>query len=163
MIAFEYLSKANFPSISRGIFGILAENMADVSEKAWTYESWYQAVGGGLQSKQRQIVLIRDSCKIVGFFQYYTNSTTFMMEEIQLMPEYRGTGIFRALYGFLLANIGADLDFVEAYAHRNNHKSIAILKKLGLSVVGTAENGNLYHFKGSYADLKAWYTKEKRI
>ena len=111
----------------------------------------------GLKREERQIVLIKDNNKIIGFFQYYTNADTFMMEEVQFKPEYQGKGIFRKLYGFVFANIKKGIEFVEAYASINNVKSIGILEKFGLSNVGLNKNGCSYYFKGRYDDLIRWY------
>lgn len=121
MTAFEYLNKLEFPVISEEIFNILADNMTVIAptgdSREDDYRCWYDAVSSSLQREERQIILIKDNGKIIGFFQYYTNTDTFMMEEIQFKPEYHGKGIFRALYGFLFLNIKADIQFVEAYVN----------------------------------------------
>ncbi len=104
----------------------------------------------------RQIVLIKENDNLIGFFQYYTNEDTFMMEEIQLKLNYQGKGIFRKLYGFLISGIGVDCDFVEAYANIANSKSIGILKRLGLEKIGMNKNGSCFHFKGKYSSMFKW-------
>ena len=133
--------------------------MAAIIPDSDDFSCWYEAVGDGLRSAQRQIILMKDNGNIIGFFQYYTNGDTFMMEEIQFQAMYQGTGLFRALYGFVLSKIPADLTAVEAYANTNNSKSIAILEKLGLSNIGRTKDGNLYHFKGNFQDLIQWYSR----
>ena len=163
MTTFEYLNKLEFSVISNEIFNILADNMTVIAptgnSREEDYKCWYEAVSGGLQREERQIILIKDHGKIIGFFQYYTNTDTFMMEEIQFKPEYQGKGIFRELYDFVFLNIKGDIKFVEAYANINNVKSIGILEKLGLLNVGFNKNGCSYHFKGKYDDLKKWYER----
>ncbi len=160
-VTFEYLNKADFTAISPVIFGILADNMELIAptgnSRDEDYKYWYEGVGEGLKRDERQIILIKDNDCIIGFFQYYTNPDTFMMEEIQFKSEYQGRNVFRSLYGFLLLNIRHDIKFVEAYANTANHKSIGILEKLGLSKIGTNKNGNSYHFRGDYSDLIKWY------
>ena len=80
------------------------------------------------------------------------------MEEIQIRKTYQGKyNIFERIYGLALANISEDVDVVEAYANKKNTKSIAILGKLGLSIVGENKNGTSYHFRGTYADLLNWH------
>lgn len=163
-IKFEYLNKADFSVILPVIFDILADNMEKIAPTGNTreedYMSWYEGVSGGLKRDKRQIVLIKDSDCIIGFFQYYTNDDTFMMEEIQFKPEYQGKNIFRKLYGFLISNIREDIKFVEAYANTENLKSIGILECLGLSKIGLNKNGRCFRFRGNYSDLIKWYKAE---
>lgn len=155
------MDKEAFYSLSNILFDILADNMQVIAPTGNTreedYKCWYEGVGDGLKRAERQIVLIEDADSIVGFFQYYTNEDTFMMEEIQFKSEYQGKGVLRELYGFILNNIENDLEFVEAYANVNNQKSIGILDKFGLSNIGLNKNGISYHFKGRFVDLIKWY------
>lgn len=161
MVSFQYLNKLDFPTVAKEIFDILADNMEKIAPTGNTreedYECWYEGVSNGLKRDERQIVLIKEADNIIGFFQYYTNADTFMMEEIQFKPEYQGKNIFRELYGFLISNIGNDIKFVEAYANISNHKSIGILEKLGLSKIGMNKNGRCFHFRGKYSELINWY------
>ena len=160
-LSFEYVHKPDFSAVANDIFNILADNMTVIAPTGNSREEdfvlWSDAVSDGLQRPERQIILIKDSETIVGFFQYYTNADTFMMEEIQFIPEYQGKGVFRKLYGFILNNIKNDLEFVEAYANINNRKSIGILEKFGLLNTGLNKNGHSYHFKGNFADLIRWF------
>lgn len=164
MISFEYLNKPDFSSFAQQIFDILADNMTVIAPTGNSREEdfnlWFDAVGDGLQRPERQIILIKDNENLIGFFQYYTNADTFMMEEIQFKPECQGKGVFRELYGFVLKSIRNDLEFVEAYASINNQKSIGILEKFGLSNIGLNKNGRSYHFKGIYSELLKWYNTE---
>lgn len=163
-ISFSYLDKSDFQTVARQIFDILADNMTMIAPTGNSREEdfilWSDAVSDGLQRPKRQIIIIKDNETIVGFFQYYTNADTFMMEEIQFRPEYQGKGVFRKLYGFILKNIRNDLEFVEAYANVNNQKSIGILEKFGLLNIGLNKNGCSYHFKGRFVDLIKWYESQ---
>ncbi len=162
-ITFSYLNKPDFSIVANDIFNILADNMEIIAPTGNTreedYKCWYEGVINGLKRDERQIVLIENADKIIGFFQYYTNADTFMMEEIQLKSDYHGRNIFRELYGFLILNINKDIKFVEAYANITNHKSIGILEQLGLSKIGMNKNGRCFHFRGNYSDLLKWYKK----
>lgn len=164
MIGFEYLNKSDFSTVATDVFNILADNMEKIAptgnSREEDYKCWYEGVSGGLKRDERQIVLIKDREIIIGFFQYYTNENTFMMEEIQFKPEYQGKGIFRELYGFIFKNIKNDLKFVEAYANINNLKSIGILERLGLSKIGVNKSGSCFHFKGIYSELLKWYNRK---
>ncbi len=160
-IRFEYLNKPDFPIVSTDIFNILADNMTSIAPSGNSREEdfvlWSVAVSDGLQREERQMILVKDNESIIGFFQYYTNTDTFMMEEIQFKSEYHCKGIFRTLFGFVISYISKDIKFVEAYANISNSKSIGILEKLGLTNVGVNKNGRSYHFKGNYFDLLEWF------
>lgn len=160
-VEFIYLNKLDFTELSQDLFNILADNMAVIAptgnSRAEDFKCWYYGVSNGLKRDERQIVLIKDDDCIIGFFQYYTNADTFMMEEIQINHEYQGRNIFRPLYGFLIENIREDIKFVEAYANISNHKSIGILEKLGLKKIGMNNSGSCFHFKGNFRDLIKWY------
>ena len=105
-IIFEHLNKNDFPDISSVIFNILADNMEQIAPTGNSREDdfncWYDGVSDGLKREERQIILIKDSECIIGFFQYYTNADTFMMEEIQLKPEYQGKSVSEAYTAFCL-------------------------------------------------------------
>ena len=163
-ISFSYLNKSDFQTVARQIFDILADNMTVIEPTGNSREEdfvlWSDGVSDGLQREERQIILIKDNETIVGFFQYYTNADTFMMEEIQFRPEYQGKGVFRKLYGFILKNIRNDLEHIEANANVNNKKSIGILEKFGLLNAGLNKNGRSYHFKGRFVDLIKWYESQ---
>ena len=159
-----YLIKSEFSQHSKSLFEILSCNMDKIAPTGNTreddYKCWFDAVSEGLSRDERQIVLIKDKNEIIGYFQYYINKNTFMMEEIQIKPEYQGKEVFRRLYGFLIGKLGKDIEFVEAYANKKNIKSIGILGHLGLSVIGANKNGNSYHFKGKFVDLVEWYNSK---
>lgn len=170
MAKFEFLNKNVFHQYANQIFAILADNMSAIAPtgngRDEDFRLWYQAVREGIKQENRNIILIHENetNHLIGFFQYYTTSDTLMMEEIQICNEYQGKDhIFRDLYSYVLQNISNDLLYVEAYADKRNQKSIGILGKLGLTVIGENENGNIFHFKGSFDDLMAWHIKRTQI
>lgn len=159
-----YLIKSEFSQYSKTLFEILSCNMEKIAPTGNTkeedYKCWSDAVSEGLSRDERQIILINDKNELIGFFQYYIRDNTFMMEEIQIKPDYQGKNVFRSLYGFLIGKLGKDIEFVEAYANKKNERSIGILRCLGLSVIGVNKNGNSLHFKGKYSDLVSWYNSK---
>lgn len=163
MISFEYLNKAELTVYAEMIFDILSGNMTKISPTGNAlkedFKMWLGCINEALQTDERQIILINDKTSVIGYFQYSVNEDVFFMEEFQLRPEYQGIGIFRALYGFVLADIKADLRCVKAYASISNKKSIGILEKLGLKNVGLNKNGRSYRFEGEFTDLIKWYEK----
>ncbi len=163
-ILFNFLPKEKAGEYFPALFDILYNNMSKIAPSGGTYEDdynkWYNAVFPAFVNKEpRKIILICDGEKLIGFFQYYVNDTTFMMEEIQLLPEYQGKGVFQKLYAHLAEIVPHDIQFVEAYAHKNNTKSQSILKHLGLQTVGENKNGNSYHFRG---DCKLMFKKYRK-
>lgn len=164
MAKFEFLNKNSFYQYANKIFEILADNMSVIAptetSKNEDFSLWYHYISESIKKDNRKIILILEyeTNNMIGYFQYSTTVDTFMMEEIQIRNEYQSNdNIFRDLYGFVLKNISNDLLYVEAYANKLNYKSIGILGKLGLKVVGENKSGKSFHFKGSYEDLKTWH------
>ena len=160
-LSFEFSDKARFAEYAPRLFDILYGNMSVIAPSGNSRETdektWFNAVSGGLASDRRQIVLIKDAESIVGFFQYYINSRTFMMEEVQLLTEYQGRGVLRGLYRFLLPHIPAEIPSVEAFADLRNARSMDILLKMGLMPV--SEESGLCHFCGTLDGLGKWIDK----
>lgn len=168
MVAFDILSKDKPDKVLPSLFRILHSNMSVIAPTGNDFEKdyriWIEAVSHGIQQDARKIVLIYDDAEIIGYFQYYVNSSTFMMEEIQFKKEYQGTGIFRLLYSYLFEIIPQETLYAEAYVHKQNSKSQNILKHLGLQIVGESRNGNSYHFRGDCRNvLKRYDARERSI
>ena len=164
MARFEFLNKSQFDKYSNEIFDILSSNMSIIAptgnSRNEDFAAWNDAVSEGIKKDNRHIVLIfeEETKHIIGFFQYCTTVDAFMMEEIQLRPDFQGKyNIFRDLYSFVLKNISTDLLYVEAYANKLNYKSIGILKTLGLKAVGENKSGKSFRFRGDFKDLVKWH------
>ena len=120
---------------------------------------WSSCIIPAMKKEPRQIVLMYDGARPAGYFQYYINGETslLMMEEIQIIKELQGSGIFSEFYRWLVRQLPEDILYVEAYAHKNNHKSQGILNYLGLEREGENGSGNSYYYKGKYAFLLSKY------
>lgn len=168
MISFDILPKNEAENILPSLFRILHSNMSVIAPTGNSYKEdyrlWFNAVAPALKKVARQIILIYHDTEIIGYFQYYVNETTFMMEEIQFIKEYHRTGLFQHLYSYLFEIISQETPYVEAYAHKQNQKSQSILKHLGLRIIGENKNGNSYHFRGDCREtLKKYNTRESTI
>lgn len=167
MISFRILQKNKATDILPILFKILHSNMSVIAPTANTYEDdyrlWIDAVAPALEKDARQIILIYDDTEIIGYFQYYVNETTFMMEEIQFNKEYHGTGLFRQLYSYIFEIIPKETLYVEAYAYKSNQKSQSILKHLGLQTIGETKNANIYHFCGDCYETLKKYNGRKNV
>lgn len=155
VISFEFMPKDRADELLPAIFEILYMNMNEIAPSGLgcvaDYAEWFSNVAPAIKKPQRQIILIFSDMEIVGYFQYYVNETTFMMEEIQLKREFWGNGVFRSLYAFLHGVI-PEVPYVEAYAHRSNSHSRAILAHLGLKETDRSTPNHL-HFRGSCSEM----------
>ena len=101
-IRFEYASKSALPTLLPQLFSLLYANMNEIAPTGNTYEQdyahWHASVAPAMQKPQRQIALMYDGAHPCGYFQYYVNATTFMMEEIQIEKPYQGSGIFSSFF-----------------------------------------------------------------
>ena len=160
---FELAGKRDFSKIAPDLFDLLYSNMSEIAPSGYCYEEdravWMEAVVPAMEKPNRQVVLIYADGLTAGYFQYYTTTDSLMMEEFQLKPVYQGSGAFGALFGWLLPRLSEDLQIVEAYAHKQNLRSQAILEHLGLRRMGENKSGNSWYFKGCYAVLKSRYCK----
>ena len=135
--------------------------MSKITPTGNSYEQdldfWLSCVSPALEKEPRKILLIYDGEILAGFFQYFVNNGLFMMEEIQFRNAYKGAGAFSELYAYLTGIIPEDTELVEAYANKSNHKSIEILRHLGLEIIGENKNGKSYHFRGRYENILRKY------
>ncbi len=158
-----FLDKTKADEILPDLFRILYDNMEPIAPTGDSYEDglafWLSCVKPALSKDPRQILLLMDGEEIAGYFQYYVSDGVFMMEEIQFREKYKGTGLFTELYRYLVSILPRDTAFVEAYAHKNNAKSMAVLSHLGLSVIGENKNGISWHYRGEYTHLLDRYGK----
>lgn len=164
MIEFYCLSRDEFEEYANSLFSVLCDNMNQIAptgnSREEDYLFWFQAMEEELNKENRHIIIgvQKDSHEIVGYFQYSVQGSVLIMEEIQIKESYQGKyDIFKRLHGFALDNMIDNADTVEAYANKKNAKSIGILGKLGLSIIGENKRGTSYHFRGTYADLLNWY------
>lgn len=160
-IAFKTLQPELTEEYLDFMFDILYANMSRIAPTGNTYEEdkaiWISCVKPAIEQGRRNVILILKKNYLVGFFQYYVNETTFMMDEIEFKPEYQGSGIFTELYRYLVKVLPESTHYVESYANKKNMKSQAILKHLGLIVAGENKSGDCYHFRGDYCVLAEKY------
>ena len=161
MIHIRELDKFQKDAVLPLLFDILHANMSKIAPTGNSYEEdlafWLSCVSPALEKEPRRILLLYAGDEIAGFFQYFVNNGLFMMEEIQFRDRYQGTGVFSELYAYLIRIIPRDTEFVEAYANKGNHKSIAVLNHLGLEIVGENKSGISYHFRGRYETILRRY------
>lgn len=159
----ELLQKENFEKYANAMFSVLAENMSEIAPTGNSFEDdyrqWGEAVRDGLKKENRQILLIFGGKEIIGFFQYCVNKEIFMMEEIQIAPQWQGKNALRLLYSHLLSILPPGIKTVEAYSNKKNLKSQGILGRLGLQIIGENESGSSYFYRGDFESLLNWHHK----
>lgn len=169
MFEFRLADKTQTERWLPDLFRMLHANMSVIAPTEHSYdedyELWRASILPAIQNADRHIVLMYAENKHVGYFQYSLNGATrsLMMEEIQIIKEFQGTGIFSALYKWLIESLPKDVTYVEAYAHKRNIKSQGILNRLGLVAIGENENGNSLHYQGEYAHLLKKYGQRLRF
>ena len=158
----NFLDKAQKDLWLPKLFEILYHNMKDIAPSGVSYEEewedWVSAVGPALDKAPRQIILIHAGDSLAGYFQYYVNGGVFMVEEIQIVPEYQGTTLFCALFRFLARVLPEGIETIAAYAHKSNLRSQKIMMKLGMEKAGESE-GNFCCFKGDFRLVAARFQK----
>ena len=165
MVSVEFLNKEQFPSLAPDIFAILDGNMRPILPKRLSYEeeyrSWYGAVAEGIQKPLRQIILVyREDRQLLGFVQYYANTQTLMLEEVQILPNYQHTVNFLPrLARFLMDHLEAAPRFAEAFVHPANGPSAALQEKLGMVCTGTDGSGEYLHYRGEYSRFSARFLR----
>ena len=160
---FQFVDKGIFSQVAPKLFDLLYANMSEIAPSGYCYEEdrevWMEAVMPAIEKANRQVVLIYADGIEAGYFQYYTTKESLMLEEFQLKQPYQGSGAFGALFSWLLPQLPEDLRFVEAYAHKQNLRSQAILGHLKLERVGENKSGNSWYFKGSCKALRNHYDR----
>lgn len=161
---FLFADKQELEKILPDLFRILHSNMSIIAPTNNSYnedfEIWKSYIIPSMQNEQRQIVLMYVEDKLVGYFQYFVSVdiNSLMMEDIQIIKEFHGTGLFSDFYRWLIKSLPKNIMYVEAYANKKNIKSQNVLKHLGLVECGENKNGKSFYFKGKYVDLLNIYS-----
>lgn len=159
---FKQMNKQDIPVYLSEMFNILANNMSRIAPTGNSYDKdykiWSECVVPVFNEGNRSVILIFDEDNLCGYFQYCVTDTTFRMDEIQFRKEYHGSGLFRELYHFLTTVIPVQTKYVDAFSRKENLKSQAILKHLGLNECGESQNGNSLYFKGEYKKIVERYS-----
>lgn len=149
---FRFLEKDQVGNVLPDLFQIYYENMEKITPFPQPYETekqqWLEEVGNALKKDARQIVLIFLRKELVGFMMYYVNPERLMIEELQIKESCRYQGIPYFLGRFLLERIEEKPQYVEGFAHPQNHHSRKIMAHLGMEKVGQAQQGTLCHYRG---------------
>ena len=159
VVQFKYLNMEDYDTILPQLFHILHSNMSVIAPTNHSYEEdfefWISNIYPAMLDDSRKTVLMYVDSTLIGFFRYYINydALSLLMEEIQIISEFQGSGVFSLLYQWLVRKLPQNIKTVEAYVNKQNSKSIAVLEHLGLRCVGVNKTGNSFHYKGYYSFL----------
>jgi hypothetical protein len=160
----SFLDKRECDRILPRLFELLYQNMSVIAPTGESYEEdraeWLAAVSPAMQKEPRQIILMHDREHLAGYFQYYVNNGTLVVEEIQIAPQYQQTGALLRLCRFLCGVIPRETRFIEAYAHKQNRNSQSVIASLGMVCLGETQNGRLWHYRGDIAPLFARFERK---
>ena len=161
-VRFEYLNREEYDKILPDLFQILHSNMSVIAPTNLSYDEdfkiWISNIYPSLQDDFRRTVLINVDGMLIGYFRYSLNLSSLLMEDIQIISEYQGSGVFSLLYKWLVKELPQSIETVEAYANMQNSKSIGVLEHLGLCYVGVNKTGKSFHYKGDYSSLLKKYS-----
>ena len=160
-LQFEFMDKARKGDYLPRLFDILYNNMKSIvpgghydAEKA----TFLAEVGSALEKAPRKIILMYAGDELAGYFQYYVNGGLFMVEEIQIVPEYQGTTLLYALFRFLGKALPEDVESIGAYVHKENLRSRRIIRKLGM--VTEREEGDYCFCRGRFQSIGDKFCKK---
>ena len=157
MIRFEFLDKSCPDQMLPRLFDILHTNMRSIAPTGKSYEDerqqWLAAVAPALEKAPRQIILMYAGEELSGYFQYYVNGGTFMVEEIQIVENWQSSNLLLGLIRFLWQVLPEDVETIAAYAHKENHRSQAIIGKLGMEQVEESRNDDFWFYSGDFRSL----------
>lgn len=150
---FIFLNKSEKDYWLPQLFDLLHENMQNIAPSGLSYEQekreWLDTVSPALEKAPRQIVLCFVSGKLAGYIQYYVREQMLMVEEIQLKKQYHRTMLFYRFCKFLMSVVPDNLQTIEAYAHKQNSNSIALMEKLGMQLCKTDPESPFVYMVGS--------------
>ena len=164
MFEFSYLNREDLENYAKDLVSILYDNMEKIVPKGnslgFVLDHWLPVMREEFRSGTRKTILIfkKDTREIVGYYQYSIREHVLLIQEIEIKASFQGKyHIFRKLYGFLQEHLDTEIEYVEAYVHKCNEKSLAVHSRLGLVPVGENKSGSCYHLRGTFADLLKWY------
>lgn len=90
--SFTFADKRQLDSLLPRIFSILHANMNRIAPTGSAYEEdfavWSRYIVPAMKNEQRRLVLMLCNGALAGYFQYDIQGELWVMEEIQIKPEY---------------------------------------------------------------------------
>lgn len=155
MMKIDFLDKSEKDKWLPKLFELYYSNMSEIAPSGLSFEEerklWLSEVSPALDKAPRQVLLCTDGDKLLGYIQYYTRNDLIMLEELQIRKDYQRTLLFFRMCRYLAKRLSPDILHIEAFAHKQNAKSLELMKKLG--ILPLDEKDCLFvHLRGS-ADI----------
>jgi RimJ/RimL family protein N-acetyltransferase len=153
--------REEIPPLLPAMFTIISQNMREIAPTGNTLEedraAWTQAMLEELRNPGKRWIFAFCGKELAGYTLYRIAGDTLHMDEIQVAKGFQGDGrAFPALMGKLLEDArAAGVERLRSYANRQNLKSQATLRKLGLQVIGETPRG--FRYQGRAGDAQAWF------
>lgn len=153
MIRIAFLDKQKKEAWLPQMFALFHENMHQFINDNRSYETqkanWISEISPALDKDPRQVILCTDDECFVGFLMYYTRHNLLMVEEVQIQRAYQKTSLFPTLCNFLKKNLSDDIQYIEAFAHKENLYSQQLMCKLGIHPIPGQEEFPFVHLRGT--------------
>lgn len=167
MLSFIPLRTEDFDLYADDLFAILWGNMNKIAPSGCSYEedfavwSEYNRTVSASGERKTLLFIDEDSDRIAGYFQYRLEEHILWFDEIESLKAYQGKGlIYRPLLKQLLPQLPSQIDSYQAYIHKSNTRSAAILNAMGARQIGSTPSGNSLLYHGKLADLKQWLERK---
>lgn len=160
---FEFLDKRRKEEWLPRLFDLLYHNMKEIAPGEGSYSCersrWLAAVGPGLDKEPRQIILMYAGEELAGYFQYYVNNGTFMVEEIQIVPAYRRTTLLLALFRHLDKVLPENIETIAACADERNLHSRSVIQRLGMTPIEEVDDNGFCFYDGDFSTVAARFRR----
>lgn len=147
MFCFSYLDKKQKNEYLPLLFDILYSNMEKTVPGEFDKNEFILEVGNALEKEPRQIILCHCQDELAGFLMYYTRENLLMVEELQLVQKYQKTRLLHDLCKHMITILPDNIEYIEAFAHKDNSTSISLQKWLGMVIIDNT-NAKLFHLRG---------------
>lgn len=152
------ITQQNIKEHKQTLFDILADNMAKIALTENSREEdfllWSEILRERLLNGQVSIISFLYSGQIIGYFQYSICNDVFVIEEIEISPPFQiRYNVLGNIVKLLPDVVPPNIDYIEAYANKNNNASTRLLDKVGFEIVGENKSGKSYLHRGKYSAL----------
>ena len=158
MASFCFLDKNEKEMWLPNFFDLFYENMQKIAPSESTYdeerERWISTVSEALEKEPRRIIVCSVNGEFAGFLMYYVRKNLLMVEELQIKKKYQMPLLFYQLCKYLGEKLPKEIEYIEAYAHKQNVNSQGIMNVLGMEKIDDSRYPHLIHLRGSFQKAK---------
>ena len=127
------------------VFAVKKAAFREYVERIWGWDDSYQRDLHNRRFASQDIRIIQFHGTDVGFLSTSTNSDTFNVDQIYLLPEYQGEGIGAACMRRIIDNANLEQKPVTLQVLKINTRATAFYQRLGFTIVD--ENSTHFQMK----------------